>query len=63
MTKKKQIVLFDDNWLIKASSRKNDDQWVDDVMNQINGSGGIYLNTLRLWFDRFPLPSKQKNTL
>lgn len=63
MTKKKQIVLFDDNWLIQASSRKNDDQWVDDVMNQINGSGGIYLNTLRLWFDRFSLPSKQKNHL
>ncbi|MCH7530107.1 MAG: hypothetical protein ACUZ8N_14905 [Candidatus Scalindua sp.] len=63
MKSKKQIILFDEDWFSNASSRKVGKEWVDEVVNQINGSGGIYLSTLRLWFDRFPLSNKHKKHL
>lgn len=56
-------MLFDNHWLDSASKKLHGSQWVDDVMHQINGAGGIYLNTLRLWFDRFPVSKKQKKHL
>lgn len=56
-------MLFDHNWFDSASKKSHGNQWVDDVMNQINGAGEIYLNTLRLWFERFPVSKKQKKHL
>ncbi|MBW2003564.1 MAG: hypothetical protein JRI72_02975 [Deltaproteobacteria bacterium] len=56
-------MLFDDNWFDSASKKQRGNQWIDDVMDQINVTGGIYLNTLRLWFERFPGSKKQKKHL
>ena len=56
-------MLFDDNWFDSAYNEPHGNQWIDDVMDQINGAGGIYLNTLRLWFERFPVSKKQKKHL
>jgi hypothetical protein len=56
-------MLFDNHWFDSASKKSHSNQWVDDVMHQINGAGGIYLNTLRLWFERFPVSKKQKKHL
>lgn len=57
------MLLFDQTWLDKASSRKRGKQWIDDVIAEISGSGGIYLSTLRLWFSQFPISAKQKRHL
>ena len=56
-------MLFNNNWFDSASKKSNKNQWVADVLDQINGAGGIYLNTLRLWFERFPVSKKQKKHL
>ena len=31
--------------------------WAHEVMEALATTGGVYLGTLRLWFDRFPLNS------
>jgi len=55
--------LFDSNW-IKQASKIPHDSWASDAAGKLNGTGGIYLNTLRLWFDRFPFRSgKQRKAL
>ena len=63
MKRKSHILPFDQDWLNRASSRKRGNKWVDDVMAEINESGGIYLSTLRLWFSQFPISAKQKRHL
>jgi len=63
MKRKNDIFIFDQDWLSKASSIQRGGQWVDDVIAEINGSGGIYLSTLRLWFSQFPISAKQKRHL
>jgi hypothetical protein len=56
-------MIFDDNWLENARAKSNRDSWVDGVIDTLDTTGQIYLSTLRLWFDRFPLTAKEKNHL
>ncbi len=60
MNRKSDTFLFDQDWLDKASSKERGRQWVDDVIKEINGSGGTYLRILRLWFSEFPISAKQR---
>ena len=53
--------LFDDGW---AKSVKNSESsWVSDVLEDINGSGGIYLKYISKWFAELPGSNKQNNHL
>ena len=54
MSSSRESPLFDDNWRNLALSRG---------VQELDGSGGIYFNTLRDWFQRFPLSNKQKKHL
>jgi hypothetical protein len=63
MSSSRKLSLFNDDWLNLAFSRQGGTEWVDDVVRQLDNSGGIYLNTLRVWFQRFPLSNKQKKHL
>jgi len=63
MLASRTLPLFDDNWLSLALSRRGGTDWVDDVVQQLNGSGSIYLNTVRDLFQIFPLSNKQKKHL
>lgn len=57
------VAVFDSNW-IKLASKAPHNSWASDVLSDLNRAGGIYLNTLRLWFERFPFRSpKQRNAL
>ena len=55
--------VFDENWIISARSCDDKSSWVKDVMTDIETTGGLYLSILKVWFDAFPLQTKQKNKL
>jgi hypothetical protein len=61
MARKRTI--FDEGWLTRARLRRADVSWADEVMATVETNGGIYLESLRLWFNRFRLTSKQKQAL
>jgi hypothetical protein len=65
MSSSRELPLFDDHWLNMAlyRDRDNENEWVDNAVSQLNGAGTTYLNTLRIWFQRFPLSNKQKKHL
>ena len=57
------LVVFDHHWLAQTSARTTNNSWVDEVLADVDGAGGLYLNTLRNWFHRFPVSKKQKRSL
>lgn len=65
----KQTTIFDNDWIERtrksAREKKNteEESWAYDAIETLDTSGGIYLSSLRLWFNEFPLSSKQKNAL
>ena len=61
MGKKSRI--FDDDWVARASANAAATSWTRDVLRNLDTTGGVYLCTLRSWFDNFPLSGKKKNQL
>jgi hypothetical protein len=61
----KKLIVFDESWHTDARAKKSlAPSWAHEVMEALATTGGVYLGTLRLWFDRFPLNSnKQKHAL
>ena len=57
------ITIFDENWIKNARENSDATSWVSDLIATIDTSGEIYLASLRLWFNRFPLNEKQKKGL
>lgn len=57
------ITIFDVDWINNARANTDDTSWVSDLIATLDTSGGIYLASLRLWFNRFPLNEKQKRGL
>jgi hypothetical protein len=56
-----QVVrVFDDGWRARVVDNASDDSWAHEVRAALNGNGGCYLETLALWFGRFPLASKKQ---
>jgi hypothetical protein len=55
-------MIFNDNWLKKEAENKTD-SWANDVIGSLEPRGQMYLSTLRLWFDRFPLLKKDQKHL
>lgn len=60
---RKKPRLFDDDWVAKASANASPISWAQDVLGHLDTTGGVYLCTLRSWFDNFPLSAKKKNQL
>jgi hypothetical protein len=54
MSSSKKLLIFDDNWRNLALSKG---------VRELDGSGGVYFNTLRVWFQSFPVSNKQKKHL
>lgn len=55
------ISIFDDGWIKKAKNQAGD-SWVSEVVADLEGTGAAYLNTLRMWFERFPIQSANEKT-
>lgn len=55
--------IFDDQWLIRARGQSSSTSWASNVLTTLDTTGGIYLRTLRMWFNEFPLTLKQKQQL
>jgi len=58
-----QSRIFNDKWIDHARMNSPETSWARAVIEMFDSSGQVYLSTLRLWFDRFPLSSKQKRGL
>jgi hypothetical protein len=61
MVSKKPI--FGDGWLQTVRTKSANGSWAATVIESLDTTGRIYLLTLRLWFERFPLTPKQKQQL
>jgi hypothetical protein len=61
----KKVTVFDESWLMRARANNPPAaSWLHDLIDGLDTTGGIYLGSLRLWFDRYPLNSnKQKRAL
>lgn len=55
--------IFDPEWLATAKENSPKGSWVEAVFASLPTSGGMYLSTLRLWFERFPAPSVAERKL
>ena len=55
--------IFSDAWLQTASTKIPNGSWAAAVIETLETTGRIYLSTLRMWFERFPLTLKQKRQL
>jgi hypothetical protein len=53
------LTVFDDDWRVNASGNALPDSWARDVIATLDQDGGTYLDTLSLWFGRFPLTSQR----
>jgi len=59
----RKLPIFSDDWLKRARAESTDGSWAADAIETLDTTGQIYLSTLRLWFERFPLTVKQKKGL
>jgi hypothetical protein len=50
----KQQELYNDNWINNIKSEHLSSSWANDVLEDIHGYGGIYLSTIKAWFQKFP---------
>ncbi|WP_031433722.1 hypothetical protein [Methylomarinum vadi] len=55
--------VFGEKWIERAKKVTDVDSWAYNVIRSIDTTGGIYLNTLRIWCEQFPTTNKQKKPL
>lgn len=48
---------FSQTWLSKAKAYQKSDSWVADLVQNIPGTGKLYLDTLKNWYRKFPVTS------
>jgi len=58
-----KTTIFDENWIRGAQTNADQTSWVNEVIERLDSSGGIYLQSLQNLFSCFPLTSKQKRQL
>lgn len=56
----RNLTVFDKDWLARAAGAALGDSWAREVIATLDGDGRGYLDTLTLWFERFPLASKKQ---
>lgn len=61
MTRRTDI--FDDNWIKRTKATAGSNSWAHDALRTLDTTGGVYLSSIRLWFNQYPLQSKQKQAL
>lgn len=54
-----KTTIFDANWTRSAQASPDQTSWVNEVIESLDSSGGIYLQSLQNLFNCFPLKSKQ----
>ena len=55
--------MFDKEWIEKAQKVTDAESWAHSAMLELDTTGGIYINTLRMWYEEFPGSKKQKKPL
>lgn len=58
-----KATVFDENWLSRARKSSGQMSWVNEVMETLDTTGGVYLASLRLWFNEYPLSAEKKQSL
>ena len=58
-----KTTLFDEDWVKSTQATADKKSWAYDALQAFDTTGGIYLSSLRLWFNEFPLKPKQKKAL
>lgn len=54
------VTVFDGGWRARASGSALGDSWARAVIATLDAEGGVYLDTLAMWFERFPLTSEKQ---
>lgn len=57
------LTVFDKGWRSRAQADAPQSSWANDVLATQDAEGALYLDSLRLWFGRFPLKVKDKRSL
>lgn len=52
-----QQKIYDDNWINNIKYKDISSSWAKDVLNDIEGYGGVHLSKIREWFSKFPFGS------
>lgn len=55
--------MFNQEWIDKATKLTDTSSWAHEVLDDLESTGSIYLNTLRIWYKNFPGTKKQKKPL
>lgn len=58
-----RLQIFDNHWHERARAESGNTSWATDALATLDTTGGIYLFTLRMWFNQFPLTLRQKQQL
>ncbi|MBL8540262.1 MAG: hypothetical protein JNK68_07805 [Betaproteobacteria bacterium] len=60
----KTVTVFDAAWLGRARASTDKGSWIAGVLDSLDGDGTLYLDSIRVWFNKFPLTSsKDKRAL
>ncbi|NOT96117.1 MAG: hypothetical protein HOP00_07395 [Nitrospira sp.] len=54
------VRVFDEGWRMRVADDELGDSWAYEVIADLNGNGGRYLEILALWFGRFPVATKKQ---
>ncbi len=54
---RKNVTVFDAAWLARARAATHKASWVARVLDTLDAEGTLYLDSIRVWFNRFPLTS------
>ena len=58
----KQLDLYNDNWTCSTTSVDLSSSWAQNVLADIHEDGGVYLSTIRAWFQNFPFANKDQSS-
>jgi len=58
-----KTTIFAENWTNLARACDDKSSWVNDVMATFETTGGVYLASLRMWLNCFPVKANQKKKL
>jgi len=51
------LTVFDAAWLTRAKGATHGVSWIAGVLDSLNAEGTLYLDSIRIWFNRFPHPT------
>lgn len=51
------VTVFDAAWVTRAKAATHRVSWIADVLDSVDAEGTLYLDSIRIWFNKFPHPS------